>query len=198
MSTSIIRHNWIETALGSFRGHFQECGYTVPTNVRVSVGFVKSSTHPKALGQCFDKKASKDGFFELFISPIVGATGEVETDTKSTVNILETIAHEMVHASVGIDQGHQGQFITCAAAVGFVRPWRYTPAGERMLTIINTIIGKQGLFPAGAITLPRKKQGKSLIKCYCECNYVAYITMKNLEEHGTPICPNDFVAMECG
>jgi hypothetical protein len=67
-----------------------------------------------------------------------------------------------------------------------------------MLDRIETIIVQQGLFPTGAITLLKKPQGKSLVKCQCEgCDFVAYITAKQLERNGTPVCPNDFEAMWC-
>lgn len=196
--SSIIRHNWIEQSLLEFRAHFASCGYTVPDNVRVSVGFTKGGhAGKKALGVCYSPIASADGFYELFIFPEVGARGEELIDKASTINILETVAHELVHATVGNEHGHRGNFIVCAAAVGFVKPWRYTPAGDKIMQIIEQIIGKQGLFPAGAIKLP-KKQGKSLVKCQCEgCDYVAYITAKQLEKHGTPVCPTDFEAMWC-
>ena len=196
MSTSIIRHNWVEQALSSFRSHFASCGYTIPDNVRVSIGFTKGSTHG-TLGQCINKANSQDDHWELFISPIVGVSGDPEKDRLSTINILETIAHEMIHATVGLGCGHRGDFAVCAAAVGFTRPWRYTPAGDKMLAVIEQIVRQQGLFPSGGIKLP-KKQGKSLVKCTCEgCGYVAYITAKNLENVGTPICPDDREAMMC-
>lgn len=201
MSTSIIRHNWVEAAVVEFRRHFWTCGYQVPDNIRVSIGFTKAAPgkHKKALGQCVDRSMSKDDHFELFISPEVGSTGNLEVDKAATINILETIAHELCHATVGNQHGHQGAFIDCAAAVGFERPWRYTPAGEKMLSMINQILDNQGLFPAGAIVIPHKKtQGKALIKCQCEgCGYVAYVTRKNFEASGTPVCPNEFEAMGC-
>lgn len=197
MSTSIIRHQWLESALSEFRTHFTQCGYTIPDNVRISIGLCRTHAGRKALGQCFDKTNSKDNHYELFVSPEVGKNGEELVDQASTMNILETIAHELCHATVGNEHGHQGAFITIAQKVGFARPWRYTPSGDGMKLIINAIIAKQGLFPAGALMVRAKKQGKSLVKCNCECGFVAYITTKNLMEHGTPICPTDFIAMEC-
>lgn len=198
--SSVIRHQWVEAALAEFRGHFWQCGFTVPDNIRVSVGFTKSPAHRKTLGQCIDKGWSKDGHYELFISPEeITINGEQLIDKPLTINILETIAHELIHATVGNEHGHQGAFIGCAAAVGFNRPWRYTPAGEKMLKKIEEIIAKLGLFPAGTVMMMRKKtQGKSLIKCQCEgCDFTAYVTRKQLEANGTPICPNDFEAMLC-
>lgn len=187
MSTSLVRHQWIESALEAFKAHFKTCGYEVPSNVRISVGLCTSHAGRKASGQCFDKVASKDGYYELFVSPEVGKNGEETVDRAATENILETIAHELCHATVGNEHGHQGQFITIAQAVGFARPWRYTPSGEGMKAIINTIIAQLGLFPAGALTLTKKKQGKSLFKCYCECGYASYITAKMMMDNGTPI-----------
>ena len=198
--SSVIRHTWIEDALTAFRAHFKECDYEVPEKVRVSIGFGKGpAKHGKiSLGQCFDKINSADGHYELFISPQVGAKGESEADKLNTINILETIAHEMVHATVGNECGHRGAFVVCAAAIGFTKPWKYTPAGEKILNVINQIIAKQGLFPTGAIIPNKPKQGKSLIKCQCDqCDFKAYITYKMMEEHGTPICPNDRDIMYC-
>lgn len=113
--------------------------------------------------------------------------------------MLETIAHELVHATVGVEAGHKGKFRMCAEAIGFEGPMTTTPAGERMRYIIGEIVKKHGEFPAGALSVSdRKKQKTRFLKCECmDCGYIVRTTKMWIESSGTPICPTDMVRMEC-
>ncbi len=186
MSTSIARQQWVENAVSAFRLHFIACGWNVPDNVRISVGIPKYSGHVKAIGQCWPVEASSDGYYEIFCSPEQG-TEEMH---------LETIAHELVHATVGTAAGHKGEFRACALAIGFESPMTTTPAGDRMKAAIKAIINSIGYYPAGKLDLTqRKKKGTYLIKCECpSCGYVVRTTEKWLAL-GDPICPVDQVGM---
>ena len=188
-SPSIIRQEWIETAVKMFREHFSANWQTVPDNIRLSVGFpVGAKDGKRILGQCFPMEFSKDQHWEIFISP----------NYVDSVEILETIAHEMVHATVK-EPGHRGKFKQCALAIGFEAPMTATPAGPKMLEFINKIIEAIGKFPAGDLNLmKRKKQATNLKKCECpDCGYIARVTMKWIKKVGEPICPVDEVQMIC-
>lgn len=189
-SPSIIRQEWVEQAAIMFKDHFAKCWWNVPDNVRLSIGFpVGAKDGKRKLGQCFNKLHSTDDHWEIFISP----------DYTNSVEILETIAHEMVHATVGTECGHRGKFKDCATAIGFEAPMTATPAGPIMLAFINDIIAKIGEFPAGTMNMAmRKKQATNLLKCECpDCGYIARVTAKWISSVGEPICPVDMIAMEC-
>lgn len=187
MSTSLERQMWIEKVVLALRQHFLDCGWTVPNNVRVSIGIPKGMHgSKKAIGQCWSYKASSDGYYEIFSSPEQGR----EFDH------IETLAHELIHATVGTEAGHKGLFKLCALDIGFIPPMTSTPSGEKMKECIKRIINSVGFYPAGKLNTDiRKKKGTYLIKCECpECGYVVRTTEKWLA-YGDPICPVDNVGM---
>ncbi len=198
-SPSIIRQEWIETAVVMFRQHFAANWWNVPDNIRVSIGYpVGVKDGKRKLGQCIHCLFSSDSHSEIFLSP----------DYTDTNEILETIAHEMIHATVekqdhkqGIDKpvGHKGKFAACALAIGFKGPMTSTPSDVKMVEFIKTIVAKIGEFPAGRLNLTkRKKKATYLLKCECQqCGYVARVTAKWLNQSGEPICPTDQEPMIC-
>lgn len=188
-SPSILRQEWIETAAQTFKAHFAANWWTVQDNIRLSIGFpVGSKDGKKKLGICHNEAWSADSHWEIFISP----------DYSNTNEILETIAHEMIHATVKVP-GHRGKFKECAIAVGFEAPFSYTPAGPKMQACIDAIKAQIGEFPAGILSLAqRKKQPTRLLKCECmDCGYIARVTAKWVASVGAPICPVDEVQMVC-
>lgn len=188
-SPSLLRQKWVEDAAQMFKQHFKNNWWTIPDNVRLSIGFpVGAKDGKKVLGQCFDKQFSNDGHYEIFLSP----------DYISTNEMLMTIAHELVHATVEVP-GHRGRFKQCALAIGFEAPMTSTPAGPKMLEFIARIVTAIGEFPAGNLNLVnRKKQSANLKKCECEkCGYIARVTMKWIKAVGEPICPLDHIQMSC-
>jgi hypothetical protein len=188
-SPSALRQDWIERAVVEFRTVFAPHA-VVPDNVRVSIGFPKGSHGgKKAIGQCWSAKASTDGHHEIFISP----------ELSKAHDVLTTIAHELVHATVGCECGHKGAFKKLATQIGFLAPMTCTPAGPDMIAACSTIATKLGDYPAGALlTNTRKKQTTRLLKCECEtCGYTVRVTRKWVEDAGTPICPTDQTSMAC-
>lgn len=198
MATSMQRQEWIEKAVTALRYHFSSNWYVVPDNVRVSVGIPKGShgAH-KAIGQCWSDLASEDGHFEIFASPELGFKGEPKPGNQATIDMLATIAHELVHATVGL-AGHKGEFKTCALAVGLAGKMTSTVAGEKMLSFISGLINEIGEYPAGALNIAlRKKKATYLLKCECQsCGYTVRTTEKWLAQ-GAPICPTDDEPMKC-
>lgn len=185
---SAIRQHWIEEAAIMFRDHFKANGYTVPDNVRFSIGFpVGAKDGKRKMGQCFPAEYTSDNNHEIFLSPHYDSTEE----------LLNTIAHEMVHAVTG--PGHKGPFKQCALAIGFKGPMTRTPNDIKMEWFINSLKAKLGEFPAGQLILTtRKKQTTRLLKCECQsCGYVARVAGKWIVEAGEPICPVDQEQMKC-
>lgn len=95
MTSSAQRQQWIESAAQMFRKHFEWCGYTIPNNVRLSIGIPKGRHGgKKAVGQCWSNRMSSDDHFEIFASPEYGHKGT--PDANVTSYMLETIAHELI------------------------------------------------------------------------------------------------------
>lgn len=190
MTTSAARHAWIEKATVALRRRFAGLGYTVPQQLRVSIGFPKGTRGGNhLLGQCWGTKASTDGHHELFISP------ELTDDAR----LMDVLAHELVHAVVGVEAGHKAPFKKCAEAIGLTGKMTATTASEEFNVWARGEIRKIGPYPAGGLRVgaETKKQSTRLLKCQCGvCGYTARVTAKWLDL-GTPICPQDEVEMIC-
>lgn len=191
---SIARQKWLCAAMDALKGRFESAGYTVPETIRVSIGFPKGgSGGDKTIGQCWAAEASGDEYNEMFISPELGGK-------EAGPRIIGVIAHEMVHAVVGLKAGHKKPFRRCAEAIGLTgKMTATTESREFTAWAINLIVDKIGEYPAGAMTLVgRKKQSTRLLKCQCEtCGYLVRVTRKWVEEAGEPICPTDQISMTC-
>jgi hypothetical protein len=181
MTPSELRHAWLEQAARSLRPLFTSEGFTVPEQVRISIGWPKGAR--KAIGQCWSVTASKDGHFEIFISPALDDGPQ----------IYGTLAHEMVHATVGLAAGHKAPFKKCALAIGLQGKMKATENGPKMQEAALAFIAEAGAYPAGALIKGEnsgpKKQGTRMVKCECaECGYTVRTTRKWLDV-GAPLCP---------
>lgn len=181
-----IREQWLIKALGLIGKHLAKTAeIELPEAVRVSVGFPGGRRKTKhAIGQCWPNAASKDAVAEIFISPILDNPEEV----------LATLLHEAIHATVGCKCGHKGAFKRAAVSAGLEGKMTATVAGPALKETIQGWIEKLGKYshaaldPAGPNSGP-KKQGTRLVKCSCaECGYIVRTTAIWIET-GPPICP---------
>lgn len=193
-TSSLLRQEWLECATEALRRRFTDNGYSVPVEVRVSIGWPKGSHGAqRAIGQCWPLDASSDKHNEIFISP------EITTAAQS-IRILGVLTHELVHAAVGNKAGHKKPFKQCATAVGLTGKMTSTTEGEEFCAWAGKLIDKIGQFPAGSLDqgVGRKKQTTRLLKCECGlCGYVARVTRKWVEDAGAPICPTDQEPLSC-
>lgn len=192
MTASMKRQAWLDAAMrGMSQALFAD--QTIPANLRISCGFPKGrgGKKGKAIGQCWASEASGDGHFEIFISPELG-NGSAPVDA---YNLLNVIAHEMIHAIVGIKAGHKRPFSNLAKAIGLEGKMTATIPGEAFKARVRYILDSIGPYPMGALTEgetsgPKKQTGSRLIKCTCpECGYTVRTTLKWLNESGAPLCP---------
>jgi hypothetical protein len=184
-ASSQRRHAWLETAAAELRSRFTGAGYSTPDNLRVSLGWPKRAGACGAIGECWAPSASSDQHFEIFVSPAI----------ETSVEIIGTLAHEFVHASVGLAAGHGKPFKQCAAKIGLVGPMRATVIGIELAGFIDDFIRRVGPYPSGFLT-DAKKQTTRLARCECvTCGYLARVTRKWLSEAGPPICPTDLAPM---
>jgi hypothetical protein len=125
-ASSLVRHEWLEAAIRLLRPRFGAAGYTVPDNVRVSIGFPKYTAYRHCIGQCWSDSTSSDRRFEIFVSPELG-------DAEQTSRIIGVAAHELVHATVGTAAGHRKPFKLCALAIGLTGPMTATSESEEFV-----------------------------------------------------------------
>lgn len=182
---SMERQEWVEKALLTLRQHFNLKGYTVPTNIRITIGWPKGGR--KRIGECFFTENSTDQHFEIFISPELGK-GSVH----GSHPVMEVMTHEICHTIAGYKAGHNKPFKVIATAVGLEGKMTSTVPGPDMIKLIASFEAINGPYPAGALTRSMLKKKKTyMIKCECqECGYSVYTTDKWLKL-GDPICPVD-------
>jgi hypothetical protein len=152
-SASLTRQMWLEAAVVALRERFEGAGYTVPAAVRVSIGFPKGSHgRARAIDQCWASECSSDEYNEIFISPELGGSN-------IGPRIMGVLAHELAHASVGVQAGHKTPFKQCAVAVGLTGKMTATVETDEFNEWAATAIERIGPYPAGAMsTFGTKKQ----------------------------------------
>lgn len=178
----MTREQWLEKAVKKLTPGFQKkCGVKVPQNIRVSVSYPLGRSPRKVLGQCFDKRMSTGGFIEIVITPTVD----------DAVEIMGTLAHEMVHAIVGIKCGHKKEFSQCARRFGFLAPWTTTPTPRPLKLEFKRLLSTMPPFPHKKVLLDekRKKQTTRMIKLHCEeCGFICRASQTAIEISGFPTC----------
>lgn len=181
------REEWLtQVAEKYIKPAFRDLDAAWPEAYRVSIGFPKGRGRgANAIGQCWSPTASADKTPELFVSP--------ELDPARAVDVL---IHELVHASVGLKEGHKGAFRKLAQALGLEGKMTATVAGAALLKTITGWLEKMPAFPGAVLSLANgdgakkeKGPGSRLVKCQCpDCEYTIRTTAKWIEV-GLPVCP---------
>lgn len=182
------REDWLQAFIEAARSKFVEVNSAIPPNVRVAVGFTSRGSKGARIGECWSDTASMDGHFEIFIKPTLA----------DAATICATLTHELIHAAVGLDKGHNATFARVAKSLGLGGRMTSTVATQDWYTWALPIIETLGPIPYGAITgdlsSARKKQSTALLKYECPvCGFLARITKKHVEPHAYLQCP----APEC-
>jgi hypothetical protein len=157
-----LREVWLEQA-ASFMIDFL-VGQGLPsTDVRVSCGWPsRGGLTPRrtVVGQCFPPHVCSDGRPQIFISPRIA----------DSIEVLGTLLHELLHASIGCEYGHGKKFSQAAKKVGLVRPWTAISVGDRLRPFLEQFIAHAGSYPHAAIqTKPTDAVGSRLRLSECNC-----------------------------
>lgn len=136
-NTNAHRETWLNRLASLMAPKFEELGHPIPA-VRIAIGFTGSkSGEAKVAGVCWHKSRSADGHFEIFISP----------DKADPLEVAAILAHELTHAAVGFDAGHKGVFAKTVAALGMVRPFTSSVAGEAFKAWVAPFLQQLGELP---------------------------------------------------
>lgn len=172
---------------------FAPAGYAVPERVRIATAFPSTGRKGNRIGECWDSTCSADGVFEIMIRP----------DIAEPMDVAATLAHELIHAAVGLKAGHGPVFKKCALAIHLEGKMTATTASAKFRELVAPILEAIGPMPHGKLTwgglssAPPKQKAR-MIKCECpECGYVVRTAQKWLDDVGAPICPADRVQMVC-
>jgi hypothetical protein len=129
---------------------YEAAGVEVPTDVHISVGF-KPGGGPesaKVMGCCYVRLASSGNVNEIFISP----------EWDNPADVLETLAHELIHAASDCQDGHGPGFKRDALAFGFLSPMTSTPASDELKLFLRMVAATLGPFPHSATRIMALKR----------------------------------------
>lgn len=99
------RESWLNRVAAGMGPLFETLDAPLPHRVRVAIGFTSTGRKGKAIGECWDNRRSADGHFEIFIRPDLAHDPDA-----MPAQIAAILAHELVHAAVGIPAGHGKAF----------------------------------------------------------------------------------------
>lgn len=166
----------------------------LPEKIAVSCGIPMGSK--RAIGQCWDPVMSQDGTTHVFVCPSID----------EPIQVLGTLLHELIHACLGVAEGHGKEFGRFAKSVGLQGKLTATFVKEdtelfKTLTGLSTQLGvyphkainKQGLM---RLRPSRPKRVKLISEI--EEGYSVSISEKVLEDFGMPTDPwgNSMVVFE--
>jgi len=174
------REEWLMAAAQAVRPLFDEQGAADYPKFRVSCGFPKGGR--KAIGQAWTPKASGDETAELFISP--------KLEKLTQYGVVDTLVHELIHAIVGNEEGHKGQFRKLAKAIGLSGKMTATFAEGALEDRMLELVAPLGPYPHAELSsLTVQKQSTRMLKVQCPgCGFTCRTTRKWLDEVGTPTC----------
>lgn len=160
-------------------------GVAVPADLQVSVGFARGSK--KAIGQCIDAGASVDKTTRnVSICPTLASASRV----------LDVLLHELIHAAVGCDHGHDKVFGAAARAVGLEGKLTATEASAALKADLESLATELGPYPHVAVVarpaIKQPKPGKSeWVRMYSKTieGFLVNIKRDVIEEHGAPVDP---------
>ena len=185
--TKQTRERWLLSAATMLDSSLFAPNGAIMPNYRVSVGWPRRGKKG-TIGQCWSDKASEDKHHEIFISPTLDDGAKV----------LSTLAHEMVHACVGLEAKHGKAFRKVAIAIGLEGKMTSTVASEAFKHATAQGLTELGPYPHARLNVndsTRQKAGTRLLKVQCPaCGYTVRTTRKWLDL-GAPICPTDMESM---
>lgn len=157
--------------------------------LRFAIGFPSTGKKGRRIGEIWDGANSEDGHFEVLIRP----------DLDDPVEVAAVLAHELVHAAVGLQAGHGRPFRKVATAIGLEGKMTATVPGDAFKRSVAPILQAVGPLPHARLSFGQssgpKKQTSRLVKVTCpECGYTVRVTRKWLDTSGAPLCPVHQVA----
>lgn len=168
-SIAYTREEWLMTAVELLRPIFAERGYIIPDMVKATIGFPHVGGRGKRIGECHSPEASKGGFHETFVSPLL----------EEPTRVLGVLVHELGHAAVGVKHGHRAPFKKFCAALHLEGKPTATTEGEAFKRMVLPILAELGPLPHKALNLSsvKRQKGRNL-KVECPCCGLKYRASK--------------------
>lgn len=182
--TYATREEYLNAFIEAARPHFERVNAPLPSNIRVAVGFTSRGLKGTRIGEVWSDASSDDGHFEIFVKPTL----------HDVAAICAVLTHELTHAAVGLDKGHNAHFKRVAVSLGLGGKMTATQPETSWYAWALPIIDKLGAMPYGAlsggISSARRTQKTSLLKVECGvCGWLARVTNKHIQPHSQLNCP---------
>jgi hypothetical protein len=178
------RETWLNIMLKKLHPYFKDCGYLVPDNIRISVGFPSKGIKSKTIGECWDMECSHDKQFEIFIHP----------NQDDAIKVTGILIHEICHTIAGIEAKHGPEFKELASKVGLVGKMKATEESPELILVIQNLLKEMAEpYPHQKLTpraKPESPKNTSVIKLSCpKDGYIVRTSKKWVEKLGYPTCP---------
>lgn len=140
------RETWLRQLADMMAPKFAELGKPIPP-FRVGTGFTSGGQYSNHGGECWNKTCSADEHFEIFITP----------DQADPMEIAAILCHELIHAAVGLAEGHKGEFAKMMGKLGLKRPYTCSIPGPLFEAWVTPFLESIGELPHAALQYGRSK-----------------------------------------
>lgn len=184
-NTYATREEYLNAFIERARPIFEGVNASLPSNVRVAVGFTSRGSTGSRVGECWSSDASEDGYFEIFISPKLADAAKV----------CDVLTQQLIHAAIGLDKGRGPYFKRVAVSLGYTGQMTTPTASQGWYAWALPIINALGPMPYGSlatdgISSARAKQTAAMLKLECPvCDFIARTTKKHINAHSYLNCP---------
>jgi hypothetical protein len=186
MSPHTTRESWLLAAIELLRPLFLAKHHVIPPQIMVSCGFASTGLRSHHVGQCWSKRSSTNGQNQIFISPAL----------HESVEVLDTLVHELVHAVDDCQNKHGPAFRKIALSLGLEGPMRSAAAGPALKATLGQLAQMLGPYPHARLQASHRKpapKARASAKCP-ECGFQVPMYRKFLA-YGPPLCPKDKIDM---
>lgn len=172
------REEWLTAALGIIRARVPG----VASRVRVACGFPSTYTRSGTLSECWPDQASKDGTWEVLISPTVALPTEVFT------LLLGSVLHTLPGAASKTSNTYRSACLDAGLAPAD-DSWKSLTGTEYLWETCGADLEGLGPYPHAEIQAGTKKvQTTRMLKLTCpQCGYIVRTTARWLST-GVPTC----------
>lgn len=184
-TNQVTREGWLIRAAEALWPRIVEAGGTKPERYRVSCGWpsnaplMRASSKNRTLGEAWHA-GSEDGARETFISPVL----------HQPVEVLDVLAHEMVHMACPPGSGHGPVFAAIARRAGLTegKPTQ-ARAGAELLEELAQLADELGPYPHAKLDrAPVVRQKARLMKVSCpDCGCIVRMTRTWIDTY-LPTC----------
>ena len=186
MKLNSCREFWLNSFINAVRPKFKDLGIPLPHNIRASMGFPTGGR--RYVGECWSPDVSTSDTVEIFISPVL------QTD----YDIANILVHELIHAAIGTEKGHNKEFKHYAKLLGFdyrnsSKVDEPTEITKSWIKPILKNIGKSSHTPMLSEEIyPNKMKTQNLVKCWCPyCDITLRMSKKWIVKcNGILRCPD--------